>query len=516
MRMRFPRQSGILLHPTSLPGGHGVGDFGPEAFRFIEFLSAAKQTLWQMLPLGPTGYGDSPYQTFSAFAGNPILISLDKLVQDGLLPASTVSATRFHEGRAQYEAAIAFKTPLLDRAAQAFLRDASPAQSACYESFGSRESAWLEDFALFMAAKRLNGLRAWTEWEPGLRDRQPAALHELRRSHAVAIAIEKVKQFFFFEQFAAIRNECRRRGIQLMGDIPIYAAGDSSDVWTLRRFWHLNHDGTPALQSGVPPDYFSATGQLWGNPIYRWDELERDGYRWWVDRIRATFRMFDVVRVDHFRGFQAFWQVPGGDTTAVKGVWMPGPGAGLFETIERELGELSIVAENLGVITPEVEAIRNRFGYPGMAILQFAFGRDPQAPGFKPHNYPRSIVAYTGTHDNDTTTGWWMSSGAGDSTRTAEMIAEERNHALRYLGIQNGAEIHWEFIRALLASVANTVIFPVQDLLGLGSEARMNMPSTLGRNWLWRMEPESLTPSIVARLAEMVSLYDRLPVTSGI
>jgi 4-alpha-glucanotransferase len=297
-----------------------------------------------------------------------------------------------------------------------------------------------------------------------------------------------------------------------MGDIPIYAAGDSSDVWTLRRFWHLNEDGTPALQSGVPPDYFSSTGQLWGNPIYRWDELEGDQYRWWVERIRATFTMFDVVRVDHFRGFQAFWQVPGGDTTAVNGTWMPGPGAKLFETIERELGQLSIVAENLGVITPEVEAIRNRFGYPGMAILQFAFGSDPQAPDFKPHNYPRGVVAYTGTHDNDTTMGWWTSTGEGDSTRTPEMIAEERDHTLRYLGLECGGKIHWSFIRALLASVANTVIFPVQDLLGLGGEARMNMPSTLGRNWLWRMEPEALTPAIAARLAEIGDLYDRLPV----
>jgi 4-alpha-glucanotransferase len=509
--MRFPRQSGILLHPTSLPGGHGVGDFGPEAFRFIEFLTGAKQTLWQMLPLGPTGYGDSPYQTFSVFAGNPLLISLDKLAEDGLLAASELAGARFSEGRALYEAAIEFKQPRLDRAAQAFFHDASATQRAEFESFCERESAWLDDFALFMAAKRANGLRPWTEWAPGLRDRHPAALDELRGAHAGRIDAEKLKQYIFFEQFGAVRDECHRRGIQLMGDIPIYAAGDSSDVWTQRRFWHLNEDGTPALQAGVPPDYFSATGQLWGNPIYRWDELQRDEYRWWVNRIRATFRMFDVVRVDHFRGFQAYWKVPGGDTTAVNGVWTPGPGAGLFETVEKELGQLSIVAENLGVITPEVEAIRNRFGYPGMAILQFAFGRDPQAPDFKPHNYPRGIVAYTGTHDNDTTQGWWTSGAENDSTRTPEMVTEERDHTLRYLGLTTGAEIHWSFIRTLLASVANTVIFPVQDLLGLGGEARMNMPSTLGRNWLWRMEPDVLTPAIATRLAEMVELYDRLP-----
>ena len=507
--MRFPRQSGILLHPTSLPGGHGVGDFGPEAFRFVQFLTDAKQTLWQMLPLGPAGYGDSPYQTFSAFAGNPLLISLDRLADDGLLAASDVAGAQFGEGRAEYAAAIAFKEPRLDRAARAFFRDASSAQTSAFERFCHSASAWLDDFALFMTAKRLNGMRSWTVWDAAVRDRQPSALDELRRNFPAAIEAEKFRQYLFFEQFGALRDECHRRGIQLMGDIPIYAAGDSSDVWTLRRFWHLNQDGTPALQSGVPPDYFSATGQLWGNPLYRWDELERDGYRWWVDRIRATFAMFDVVRVDHFRGFQAFWQVPGGDTTAVNGAWVPGPGGQLFETIERELGQLAIVAENLGVITPEVEAIRNRFGYPGMAILQFAFGRDPQAPDFKPHNYPRGVVAYTGTHDNDTTMGWWTSGGEGDSTRTPRMIAEERDHTLRYLDLASGAEIHWSFIRALLASVASTVIFPVQDLLGLGSEARMNMPSTLGRNWLWRMQPNALTPAIAARLEEMVELYDR-------
>jgi 4-alpha-glucanotransferase len=264
----------------------------------------------------------------------------------------------------------------------------------------------------------------------------------------------------------------------------------------------------------VPPDYFSASGQLWGNPIYRWDEMERDGYRWWIQRIRAIFALFDVVRVDHFRGFQAFWDVPGGETTAVNGRWTPGPGVKFFEAIAAQLGELAIVAENLGVITPEVEAIRQRFGFPGMAILQFAFGSDPQAPDFKPHNFPRELVAYTGTHDNDTTVGWWTSSGASDSTRTPEMIAAERDHTLRYLGLTSGDGINWSFIRALMASVASTVVFPAQDLLGLGSAARMNMPSTLGTNWLWRLEPGALTPAIAARLAEMVKLYDRLPAAS--
>jgi 4-alpha-glucanotransferase len=509
--MRFPRQSGILLHPTSLPGGHGVGDLGAEAHAFVEFLAEAGQTLWQMLPLGPTGYGDSPYQTFSTFAGNPLLISLDTLAARGLLSPASLRGAAFQEGRAQYAEAIRFKMPLLDRAARTFLREAAAADLAAFDAFCRHQRAWLDDFALFTVAKQLHQLRPWCEWDPGLRDREPAALAQLRGERAEELAVERVKQFFFFEQFEALREACHRRGIRLMGDVPIYAAGDSSDVWTERRFWHLNADGTPALQSGVPPDYFSASGQLWGNPIYRWDELARDGYRWWIERIRACFTLFDVVRVDHFRGFQAFWQVPGGDTTAVNGTWEPGPGAALFEAIERELGELAIVAENLGVITPEVEAIRARFGLPGMAILQFAFGRDPQAPDFKPHNYPRAVVAYTGTHDNDTTMGWWKSSGVGDSTRTAEMIREERERTLRYLGLDNDAELNWHFIRALMGSVANTVIFPVQDLLGLGGEARMNLPSTLGTNWLWRMQPGVLTPVIAARLAEMVRLYDRTP-----
>ncbi|MGD0577789.1 MAG: 4-alpha-glucanotransferase [Bryobacteraceae bacterium] len=509
--MRFPRQSGILLHPTSLPGGHGIGDFGPEAFRFVEFLAEARQTLWQMLPLGPTGYGDSPYQTFSTFAGNPLLISLDTLADAGLLSATELAGARFGQGSADYASVIHFKLLLLDRAAKAFFRDASLAQRAAFDTFCAAHAAWLDDFALFMTAKRAHGMRAWTEWEPALRDRVPSALDTLRLTHSGEIEAEKFKQFVFFEQFNALRNACRHSGIRLMGDIPIYAAGDSSDVWSARRFWHLNADGTPALQSGVPPDYFSATGQLWGNPIYRWDEMERDGYRWWIQRIRAIFALFDVVRVDHFRGFQAFWEVSGGEITATNGRWTPGPGIQFFETIAAQLGELAIVAENLGVITPEVEAIRHRFGFPGMAILQFAFGRDPQAPDFKPHNYPRELVAYTGTHDNDTTVGWWTSSGEGDSTRTPEMIAEERDHTLRYLGLASGDEIHWSFIRALMASVANTVVFPAQDLLGLGSPARMNMPSTLGTNWLWRLEPSALTPAIAARLAEMVKLYDRLP-----
>lgn len=506
--MAFPRRSGILLHPTSLPGGHGVGDFGPAAFEFLQFLSDAKQSIWQMLPLGPTGYGDSPYQTFSVFAGNPLLISLELLVQDGLLDSGDLRTRRFREGVAAYESAISFKLPLLARAHERFQRDASAAQHTQFQSFCAEHAAWLHDFALFQSLKQKHDLVAWPNWPAGYRDRDGAALRTFAEQESGTISRVKFEQFLFFRQFLALREEARRRNIALMGDIPIYAAWDSADVWRARHFWRLNEDGHVALQSGVPPDYFSATGQLWGNPVYDWDAMERDGYSWWIERFRATFRCFDLVRVDHFRGFQAYWAVPGKETTAINGQWLPGPGARLFEAIEAQLGQLPILAENLGVITPEVEAIRHRFGFPGMAILQFAFGTDPQAPDFRPHNYPRDVVAYSGTHDNDTTMGWWTSSGA-DSTRTAEDIRNERDHALRYLGIASAEEIHWHFIRVLMASVANTVLFPAQDLLGLGSEARMNMPSTLGGNWLWRLHPGSLTPAIARRLAGLAQLYDR-------
>jgi len=512
--MRLPRQSGILLHPTSLAGGHGVGDFGPAAFEFIEFLADAKQALWQMLPLGPTGYGDSPYQCFSAFAGNPLLISLDRLAADGWLDPACLKGVHFLEGRASYEAAQAFKLPLLARAAARFEAEAGAARHAEFDAFCANHAAWLDDFALFMAAKRLYNLAPWYEWDPPHRDRERHAMERLRVSERDEIHAVKFAQWVFHRQWQAIREVCHARGIRVMGDLPIYAAGDSADVWCARRLWHLDASGKPTLIAGVPPDYFSATGQLWGNPIYRWDVMQREGFRWWIERFRSTFELFDVVRVDHFRGFQAYWQVPGDETTAVRGEWEPGPGALLFEVLERELGKLAIVAENLGVITPEVEEIRRKFGYPGMAILQFAFGDDPQAPDFQPHNYPRELVAYTGTHDNDTTMGWWSSTGAGNSTRTEDAVARERRHALEYLGLENDDEMNWRLIRALMASVANTVVFPAQDLLGLGTEARMNMPSTLGGNWLWRLTPGQLSSGIAARLAGLAGLYGRHPSVS--
>lgn len=506
----FPRSSGILLHPTSLAGPFGIGDLGPAAYEFLEFLKTGGQSVWQMLPLGPTGYGDSPYQCFSAFAGNPLLISLEALEEDGLLTARDLEDARLPDrANIDFPSVILAKTRALHAAAVRFAQK-SPLPE--FEEFCAKQQSWLEDYVLFMALKEEFGMVAWPYWPSKLRARDEAALAEFRNARRERIQAHTFFQYAFFSRWQRLRAEAKRQGIRLMGDIPIYAAGDSSDVWAQPKLWQLREDGHPAQMAGVPPDYFSATGQLWGNPIYDWSAHAASGYTWWIERLRASFELFDLVRLDHFRGFQAYWQVPYGETTAKNGQWITGPGMQLFEAVERELGALALVAENLGVITPEVEAIRHRFHFPGMAILQFAFGTDPQAPDFKPHNYPRELVAYSGTHDNDTTIGWWTSSGAGDSTRTAQNIAEERAFALEYLAA-DGTEMNWTFIRTLMASVANTVIFPVQDVLGLGSEARMNTPATLGRNWMFRLLPSQLGPlrAVAERLRQFALHYERVP-----
>ena len=500
MNMQFPRSSGILLHPSSLGSRHGIGDLGGEARRFVDFLAAAGQKLWQVLPLGPTGYGESPYQCFSAWAGNPLLISLEELVEQGWLdPAALENAPRFPEDSVDFERLIPWKMALLESAAR------TPAD---LDDFCAANRHWLDDFALFAALKAQHQGAAWTHWEPGARDRDAESLARWREQLAGPIAAQKFLQFAFYQQWRELREYARARGVRIMGDLPIYVAHDSADVWAHRPYFHLDAQGNPTVVSGVPPDYFSATGQLWGNPIYRWDALAKDGYRWWLDRFRATFEMVDIIRLDHFRGFEAYWEIPASEPTAVHGRWVKGPGAALFRAAKAEMGDLPLVAENLGVITPEVEAIREEFGFPGMAVLQFAFGTDPQAPTFRPHNFPREVVAYTGTHDNDTTVGWWSSKGSGDSTRSDEDIQRERDFALRYLNT-DGQEINWAFIRALEASVANTVLIPMQDVLGLGTQARMNQPATLGGNWRWRYRPGALQPEFAERLRQMAELYDR-------
>lgn len=505
--MSFPRSSGILLHPTSLPGRFGIGDLGPEAYRYVDFLASAGQRIWQVLPLGPTGYGDSPYQLFSAFAGNPLLISLDRLADEGYLTrAELESVPAFPADKVEYGRVIRFKMPLLRLAYERFRTSGAPEE---FGEFRAMHHRWLNDYALFMALKEAHGgERIWSRWEPDIAARQPQALEKWKARLATEIEALEFIQYAFFRQWRDLQNYARERGIRIMGDLPIYVAHDSADVWTNPELFQLDANGDTTVMSGVPPDYFSATGQLWGNPIYRWDRMAETGFRWWVERLRAAFALVDIVRVDHFRGLEAYWEVPTGETTAKNGRWVKGPGPALFEALEHALGRLPIVAENLGVITPEVEALRTQFGFPGMAILQFAFGKDPQAPEFKPHNYPRDRVAYTGTHDNDTTVGWWTSTGAGDSTRTEEDIRSERDFTRKYLAT-DGREIHWVFIRTLMASVAVTVLFPLQDVLGLGSEARMNTPAVPSGNWLWRYRVEMLTEEIAGRLKELVTLYDR-------
>ncbi len=481
--MKFPRSSGILLHPTSLPSQYGIGDFGPEAYRFADFLHQTGQKIWQVLPLGPTGYGDSPYQSYSAFAGNPLLISPEKMAEHGLLAGSEIeTAEMFPDERVDFGGVIRLKVSLLRRAFNRFKPDRE------YEQFIQHNHYWLDAYVRFVALKQANGERAWHDWTSDQAD--PGEME-----------MQRFWQFEFFRQWNELKSYCSARGIRIMGDIPIYVAGDSADVWAHPELFDR------ANSAGVPPDYFSATGQLWGNPVYRWDQAEQTSYSWWIDRLRATLEVVDMVRLDHFRGFEAFWQVPSTESTAIHGQWVKGPGARLFQALEAALGPLPIVAENLGVITPEVEALRHRFGYPGMSVLQFAFGDDSQSNDFRPHNYPRELVAYTGTHDNDTTVGWW-NSGAGDSTRSLEAVQREREFTKAYLGT-NGDEIQWDFIRAMLASVADTAIVPLQDVLGLGNESRMNLPASTKGNWAWRFRKEDLTPVLRDRLKRLTRMYDR-------
>jgi 4-alpha-glucanotransferase len=488
--MNLPRSAGILLHPTSLPGPNGIGDLGADALRFLDVLASTGVTLWQVLPLGPTGYGDSPYQTFSAFAGNPLLIAVEG---DGrVFPAHSVD----------FETVIPYKRTLLDQAIESW----KPTEQ--FQTFVATHASWLEDYALFMALKEAHEGAAWTSWEAGAASREPNALARWRQKLAASVQRYRIEQHLFYTQWNALKRAAAERGIRIMGDLPIYVAHDSADVWADRRSFKLRADGRPLVQAGVPPDYFSATGQLWGNPIYDWQAMHADGYAWWIRRLRAAFELYDIVRIDHFRGFEAYWEVPGDAPTAANGRWVEGPGAALFDAVTRALGPLPIVAENLGVITPAVEELRKQFGYPGMSILQFAFGIDPEAGEFRPHNFPRARVVYTGTHDNDTTVGWWESTGQGDSTRAAADVAKEKAFALQYLDA-DGTEMHWTLIRAALASVADTVIVPLQDVLGLGSDARMNLPGRASGNWRWRFSWDQLTPAIVERLGTLIDIYDR-------
>ncbi|MEQ1641827.1 MAG: 4-alpha-glucanotransferase [Pyrinomonadaceae bacterium] len=505
---KFPRASGILLHPTSLPGEYGIGDLGSEAYRFVDFLANACQAYWQILPLGPTGFGDSPYQCFSAFGGNPLMISPELLIADGLIEdADLADRPYFEQHLVDFGGVYTWKSQLLPRAFEGFHHITSVDLRGKFETFCQQNDFWLDEYALFRAIKSGQDQKPWFEWPSPLKLRDRNALVEAQENLYEQIQSEKFYQFLFFRQWFALKEYANRKGIKIIGDIPIFVAADSADVWCNQDKFKLNKDGTAKVVAGVPPDYFSETGQLWGNPIYDWDAMQADDFRWWIARVAFTLQTVDVVRIDHFRGFAASWEVPGKDKTAESGRWVDVPGKELFMTLKRSLGDLAIFAEDLGVITPDVEELRDCFGYPGMRILQFAFGGDPTNQDL-PHNYIRNCVAYTGTHDNDTTVGWFNSQAGAGSTRDEGEITREHDYCLKYLDSE-GTEIHWDLIRTVWASVADTAIAPAQDILGIGTEGRMNLPASTGGNWRWRLAEGSLTEEITLRLRELTEVYGR-------
>jgi 4-alpha-glucanotransferase len=501
------RSSGILLHITSLPGKFGIGDLGHEALEFISFLATSGQSLWQVLPLGPTGYGDSPYQSLSAFAGNTLLISPACLLEIGLLePADLERAPQFPEDRVDFGKVISYKRELLKRAFDRFERAPDRRLREDFKEFCQSET-WLEAYALFRALKDAHGGAAWNLWEPELAGRDQKALASARNELSREIQAEKFYQYLFFKQWHELKEHAHKHGVKIIGDMPIFVAADSADVWENRELFKLDQRGNPRVVAGVPPDYFSKTGQRWGNPIYDWDRMRQDGFHWWIERMRAALRMFDLIRIDHFRGFAACWEIPASDQTAERGQWVQAPGRELFSTLKRELGELPIIAEDLGVITPDAVALRDEFGFPGMRILQFAFDGDSSNQNL-PHNYVPNCAVYTGTHDNDTTVGWFRSSPGEGSTRDAKQIERERSYCLKYLNT-DGSQIHWDFIRAAMASVARIAIVPLQDVLGLDSSARMNLPGRRHGNWTWRFRADMLTPDMNNRLGELAEIYGR-------
>ncbi|MCY3980041.1 MAG: 4-alpha-glucanotransferase [Chloroflexi bacterium] len=495
----LPRSSGILLHPTSLPGKYGIGDLGAGAYRFVDWLEAQGQSIWQALPLGPTSYGDSPYQTLSAFAGNANLISLDRLVPNGLLELGDLADTPpFPRDRVNYGWVIPYHNQKLALAYHNFAADADLTLKREFGEFVSDNQFWLEDFALFIALKRQHRLRPWTEWERELRQRDASALAKARVECAEQMNLERFRQWLFHRQWTALKECAHEKGIRLIGDLPIFVAHDSADVWAHQHEYLLDVSGSPTAVAGVPPDYFSPTGQRWGNPLYRWDVMNAAGYRWWIERIRALLNLVDFIRIDHFRGFEAYWEIPADEPTAIKGRWAPGPGATLFEAIKTALGELPIIAEDLGVITPGVEKLRDDFGLPGMKVLQFAWS-DPANP-FLPHNHPPNSIVYTGTHDNNTTRGWWEN----------EVDERTRGFVKDYLG-HDVYDILWTLARVGMRSSAKIFIMPMQDVLGLGAAARMNTPGRPAGNWTWRITESDMNHPGKDALVHITRLYQRHP-----
>jgi 4-alpha-glucanotransferase len=497
--MPFPRATGILLHPTSLPARGGIGDFGPAAYGFADFLHSAKQGLWQVLPLGPLGYGNSPYSSTSAFAGNPLLINLERLAERGWIDRQRVNELPDRPGSVEYEAIFPRKLPLLAEAARNFTKTASGPARTRFDNFCRQNAWWLDDFVLFDELRSQRKLATWNEWPRELAHRDPEALRKAREELAPNLAMRSAIQFAFYEQWRALRHYCAERSIRVVGDIAIFVNYDSADVWTYPELFRLDANRNPEVVSGVPPDFFSQTGQRWGNPLYRWDVMKQTGYKWWIDRLRWVTQNCDYIRLDHFRGFDQFWEIPAAEATAINGKWVDGPKEDLFVKVREALGGLPFFAEDLGYITPEVEALRAKLKIPGMAVLQFGFG-DKGAHIYLPQRFTPDKVVYTGTHDNDTLMGWW-NSGASQ---------EERQHAEAYFGMPTDS-MNWAFIRAAQTSVASLSVVPLQDVLGLGSEGRMNTPSLYGGNWKWRFEASALSAALADKLARLAEIADRLP-----
>ncbi|MBO3459392.1 4-alpha-glucanotransferase [Aetokthonos hydrillicola Thurmond2011] len=499
--MLFSRASGILLHPTSFPNQFGIGDFGFQAYGFIDFLTESKQKLWQVLPLGPTGNSNSPYASYSAMAGNPLLISPELLYKKGFLAqADFTNLPQFLNETVDFSRVIATKMPMLQKACDNFKANATSFQQQEFSEFCDSQAYWLDDYALFMALKDAHNGANWNAWEPEIAQRKPEAIKQWQSLLVDEIFYYQYLQFEFFCQWSDLKRYANQRGIQIIGDIAIYVAHDSSDVWAHPENFCLDKQtGEPALMAGTPPDYFSTTGQLWGNPVYDWKQLEQDNFKWWVQRFQTMLNYVDLIRIDHFRGFQAYWAVKQGETTAINGEWIEAPGVAFFELLKEKLGNLPIIAEDLGEITPEVYALRDRFEFPGMKILQFAFGEGLQADKrFLPFNYQSNCVVYTGTHDNDTTVGWFN-----------QLKPQTQEEVLKYLNCTRELEIHWDLIQLALSSVANQAIIPLQDVLGLGTEARMNFPGKNFGNWGWRYQSGDLTQECCDRLRSMTEIYGR-------
>lgn len=491
------RLSGIILHPTSLPGPDGIGDIGPEAYRWIDFLSKTDCNLWQMLPLGPTGYGDSPYQCFSAFAGNPMLISPALLLENGLISRQDLSdRPDFPNDKIIFEKVIYWKHLLLQRAINQFKKSTSNDMKNAFEEFQQKEKSWLDDYALFMSIKKFQEASAWSSWKLDFRQRKPDSIESFRKQHAESINVIKIQQFLFFSQWTLLKQYANDNGVKIIGDVPIFIAYDSADAWSHPELFTIDDQGKLTFVAGVPPDYFSETGQLWGNPLYRWNVHQETNYSWWIERMKSALNLFDIIRLDHFRGFAGYWQIPAGMPTAEIGTWEKGPGAKLFNALNKALGNVPIIAEDLGVITPDVIKLRQKYNFPGMKIFQFAFSKDSSDP-FLPHNYPVNCVAYTGTHDNDTVLGWYQ---------TAPEV--EKDFCRRYMA-RSGSDISWDMIRAVWSSVAVMSLAPIQDFLSLDTEARMNFPGKPSGNWNWRMKPDAINHHLIERIKEINWLYGR-------